>query len=188
MQPNYWVRVYTEKGISEMAGHLARPLIIMGVCGSGKSTVGRALATCLKADFLDADDFHPAENIRKMQAGVPLTEDDRVPWLRRLASVLASYEHRQEGVVLACSALTNGARTILTEQAPAAIFIFLEGSEELLRERLNGRRDHFMPASLLDSQLATLEPPETAVRINIAAPVSDIVGEVHRELKKLGCI
>jgi gluconokinase len=131
-------------------------VVVMGVSGSGKSTVGRLLADRLGAAFVDADDLHPEANVAKMTAGIPLTDEDRRPWLRRVAEAA----NAEDGpVVIACSALRRAYRDLLTSEADAPLaFVHLNGSPELLAGRLAARTGHFMPPALLDSQLRTLEP------------------------------
>jgi carbohydrate kinase (thermoresistant glucokinase family) len=126
------------------------------VSGSGKSTVGAELAAALGLEFLDADDLHPASNVSKMASGTALSDDDRWPWLAAVGVALDAAS--ATGLVVACSALKRSYRAAILAVAPATQFVLLEGSRELLAERLGGRRDHFMPSTLLDSQLATLEP------------------------------
>ncbi len=143
-------------------------IVVMGVSGSGKTTVGQRLAQRLGLSFEDADDLHPAANVAKMAAGHPLTDDDRAPWLARVGAELASAEH---GLVMACSALKRAYRRAILDAAPAARFVDLEGSRALLESRMTHRRGHFMPTSLLDSQLAALEPlaadePGATVRLD----------------------
>jgi gluconokinase len=140
-------------------------LVVMGVSGSGKTSVGIALAAALGVPFRDADDLHPAANVAKMAAGIALTDDDRMPWLALVGAELAA---ASEGLVIACSALKRGYREAILAAAPSARFVFLDGSRGLLESRMQHRHGHFMPASLLDSQLATLEPlaaDEPGVRI-----------------------
>ena len=152
----------------------------MGVSGSGKTTVGSALAARLGLRFVDADDLHPAANVEKMAAGIPLTDEDRWPWLDAVGAVLADGP-----VVVACSALRRVYRDRLRAAAPALRLVYLHGSRELLAERM-GHRDHFMPVALLDSQLATLEvpgPDEDAIALDIAAPVDAIVAGAVEGLK-----
>ncbi|WP_392544941.1 gluconokinase [Oryzobacter telluris] len=153
------------------------PLVVMmGVSGSGKTTVGAALAQRLRVPFADADDFHPPENIAKMSAGVPLTDDDREPWLRTIAAWL--HEHRAVGGVVSCSALKRSYRDLLRGQATQTVFIHLHGDRDVLAERVAGRPGHFMPAALIDSQFATLEPLEADERgqaLDVASPVDDLV-------------
>jgi gluconokinase len=160
-----------------------RPLIVvMGVSGSGKSTIGARLARRLGLRFLDADDLHPITNVDKMTAGVPLTDDDRWPWLARVGEAMA--EASGTGVVVACSALKRSYRDAIRAAAPEAVFVHLDGSRDLLAARLGEREDHFMPAALLDSQLDALEPlgeGERGIRIGIDHSAENIVGTLERE-------
>jgi gluconokinase len=135
--------------------------VVMGITGSGKSTVGALLARTLGLDFVEGDDYHPAENIRRMAAGIPLTDADRADWLRALAARLREAGNSSTGLVMTCSALKRSYRDLLRAAAPDIQFVYLSGSRPLIAERVVGRRGHFMPASLLDSQLATLEEPES---------------------------
>lgn len=134
-------------------------VVVMGVSGSGKSTVGSMLARRLGVDFVDADGLHPAANIAKMSTGRPLTDEDRGPWLDAVAAELAA---APAGAVVACSALRRRYRDRLRRGAGGVRFVHLTGSRELLAARMGARLDHFMPASLLDTQLATLEPLDPA--------------------------
>jgi gluconokinase len=145
----------------------------MGVSGSGKTTVGAALAATLGLRFVDADDLHPTANVGKMQAGIPLTDDDRWPWLDAVGAVLADGD-----VVVACSALRRIYRDRLRTAAPDLALVYLHGSRDLLAERMGHRPGHFMPASLLESQLDTLEPPkddEHPVSLDVVHPVDALV-------------
>jgi len=148
----------------------------MGVAGTGKTTVGRKLAETLGGTFLDADDFHPPENVAKMRAGIPLDDADRAPWLDALAEALQS--HGKQPVVLACSALKEIYRERLLAAAPDLILVFLDGDPALIRQRMEERVDHFMPPTLLDSQLQNLEAPENALRLDIAEPVEVLVARI----------
>lgn len=148
----------------------------MGVTGSGKTTVGVGLARRLRVPFGDADDFHSAANIAKMSAGIPLDDDDRLPWLRSIGAWLA--EHRAGGAVVSCSALKRSYRDVLRESAPTARFVHLHGDRETVRRRVAARPGHFMPESLVDSQFAALEPlaaDEHGVVLDLAAPVDELV-------------
>lgn len=172
-----------------------RHLVVMGVSGSGKSTVGAILARRIGVRFVDADDLHPAANVRKMRAGHPLTEADRAPWLRAVAACLAEAEGP---IVLACSALRRAHRDVIRAAAgqgqgagwgagleAGVVFVHLDGPPALLRARLTARRGHFAPAGLLDSQLATLErpaPDEGVIRAGIGAPPDRIADDVLRAL------
>lgn len=154
----------------------------MGVSGSGKSTVGELLAERLQRPFIDGDTLHPAENIRKMGEGTPLTGDDRWPWLEEIGKRLAD----DPRTIIACSALRRDYRDRIRHHAKGPVtFIHLTGSYETLRERMDHRDGHFMPPALLDSQLATLEPPradERAVEVTIEQPVPAIVDAVINQL------
>jgi gluconokinase len=151
-------------------------LIVMGVSGCGKTTLGRALAVRLGLPFIDGDDHHPAENRIKMERGEPLTDRDRTPWLDILCRLLAGHatETGGTGCVLACSALKQRYRDTLTGER-ATLFIYLKGDRETLRSRLVKREGHFMPADLLDSQLETLEEPADAVVLPVDLPLDDKV-------------
>lgn len=135
-------------------------LVVMGVSGSGKTTVAHALATHLGWSFAEGDDFHPTQNVAKMHAGQPLTDDDRRPWLGRLAEWIGEQEAAGRDAVLTCSALKRAYRERLERGHPSVRFVHVTASRETIRRRLEERRGHYMPASLLDSQLATLEPLE----------------------------
>ena len=132
---------------------------MMGVSGSGKSTIGASFARALGIDFVEGDEYHPAENVNRMAAGIPLTDDDRAPWLRALARRIHEAKDAGTGLVMSCSALKRSYRDILRADVAELRFVFLEGQRALIAERFAGRRGHFMPPSLLDSQFATLEEP-----------------------------
>jgi gluconokinase len=152
-------------------------IVIMGVAGSGKTSIGELLAGRLGYPFRDADEFHPAANVAKMSSGVPLGDDDRWPWLDAIGAAIHDAGH--EGIVVACSALKRIYRARIEDAAGRPVdFVFLDGSLATLRRRIGGRRGHFMPSSLLDSQLATLERPasdERVVTISIEQPVTAVV-------------
>ena len=144
-------------------------IVVMGVSGSGKSTVGRLLAERIDCRFLDADDYHPPANVAKMAAGSALEDSDRWPWLARLNAELRAAEARDASAVLACSALKRAYRERLAAGLARCQWAFLDGSAELIRGRLRQRRGHYMPASLLESQFAALERPAHAIVVDIAA-------------------
>ena len=131
----------------------------MGVAGSGKTVIGAALARALHIDFLEGDEYHSAKNVERMSSGIPLTDGDRAQWLRSLAVRLRDAKDAGTGLVMTCSALKRSYRDVLRAEAGELRFVFLRGPRALLAERIAGRRGHFMPPSLLDSQLATLEEP-----------------------------
>lgn len=158
-----------------------RPLVVMGVSGSGKSTVGAAIAQRLRVPFADADDLHPSANIAKMSRGESLNDEDRFPWLALVGEWLAVYE---DGCVMSCSALKRKYRDQIRHYAPGVQFLFLEGSREVIAARQASRPGHFMPASLLSSQFATLEPlapDEDGIVLDVDQSVDQIVqGYVDR--------
>jgi gluconokinase len=148
-------------------------LVVMGVSGCGKTTLGQALAAKLAIRFFDADDFHPQENVEKMRAATPLTDDDRAPWLQILNSELKTRTDGGESLVLACSALKQSYRDAISKGVPTVNWVFLDGPYELIAERIRARSaatGHYMPADLLRSQFEALEPPSSAVSIAIGLP------------------
>ena len=162
-------------------------VVVMGVSGSGKTTVGAALARRLRLDYADADAFHDKASVAKMAAGHPLDDDDRAPWLQAIGQWLA--EHGETGGVASCSALRRRYRDILRTAAPRVEFLHLDGDPALVSRRVAGRLDHFMPASLVCSQLETLERLETdenGSRLDLSATVDDIVASFTRTLTKAG--
>lgn len=155
--------------------------VVMGVAGAGKTEIGAAFARALGVAFVEGDAHHSAANVVRMAAGVPLTDDDRQGWLSEIASVLRGAQQTSTGVVVSCSALKRRYRDMLRREASAVRFIYLSGTPATLRARLAQRRGHFMPPSLLDSQLATLEPPtedEGAWECNIDDSPTTIVQEL----------
>lgn len=161
--------------------------VVMGVTGSGKSTVGAAFAHALGVEFVEGDDFHPSANVRRMASGIPLTDDDRAGWLAALASRIRDANDAGKGLVLTCSALKRSYRNVLRSAAPDLQFVFLKASRELLANRLSVRTGHFMPASLLDSQLSTLEEPafdEHAWVCDMDASPEKIVADLNARVSK----
>lgn len=158
-------------------------IVLMGVSGSGKTTVGRRLAQDLGWTFLDADDYHPAENVAKMRRGVPLTDADRRPWLDALRRLIDEACERGENLVLACSALKHAYQDYLEKDAPWCVqYVHLRGPEELIRQRLAERSGHFMDPNLLHSQLEALEPPRGAVAVDVTPPPDVIAEEIRGKL------
>ncbi|MEX2671795.1 MAG: gluconokinase [Phycisphaeraceae bacterium] len=157
-------------------------LIVMGVSGSGKSTVGRQLAERLGWRFLDADAYHSPANIEKMSRGEPLTEADRQDWLKALREEIEQQLAQDASAVLACSALTKAARHTLRVDRERVKFIYLKGSADLIRRRMAGRQ-HFMPPALLTSQFATLEPPTDAITVSIDQPIAAVIDAIVQQLR-----
>jgi gluconokinase len=153
-------------------------VLVMGVSGSGKTTIGERLAATLGARFLDADDFHPPENVAKMAAGTPLTDEDRAPWLARLNEALRG----ETNAVLACSALKENYRKTLREGLRDFRIVHLKGSYDFIHARLAARQHRYMPASLLQSQFAALEAPGDAIEVNVADDVEACVAKIAKAL------
>ncbi len=158
-------------------------VVIMGVSGSGKSTIGRHLATRLGWPFGDGDDFHPTANVVKMRLGQPLTDEDRRPWLDRIAQFMRETEAAGGNAVIACSALKELHRNWLLKGESWVRFFHLAGPMELIAARMKSRTDHFMPVSLLESQFATLELPNDVTRLDIARTPDELVAEIVEVLK-----
>jgi gluconokinase len=155
--------------------------VVMGVSGSGKSTIGAAFARALGVEFVEGDEYHPVENVERMSRGIPLTDDDRAGWLRALAARLREATDSGTGLVMTCSALKRRYRDVLRAGADDLQLIYLRGSRALIAERLAGRRGHFMPPSLLDSQFAALEEPapdESAWVCDVSEPPHAIVADL----------
>jgi gluconokinase len=160
-------------------------LVVMGVSGSGKSTIGEKLAQRLGWSFEDADKFHPPSNVAKMSAGQPLTDEDRWPWLQAIANEIDRVCEAGEHAVIACSALKRAYRDILVHGRKDVRIIYLQGTQDLIASRLALRKGHFMPPGLLASQFGTLEPPdasENPVTVSIDAPIETIVDDIVRQL------
>ncbi|MCH1882373.1 gluconokinase [Agrococcus sp. ARC_14] len=160
-------------------------MIIMGVQGSGKSTIGSALAERLNIDFIDGDDLHPKANKDKMASGTPLTDEDRVPWLKIIGQTIADGSAKGRVTIVACSALKRWYRELLRSSDASLVFVHLVGDKDLLADRLAHRDHEYMPSTLLDSQIDTLEPLaewERGIAISIEQPPAAIVDEVTRIL------
>ena len=171
-----------------MVAAAAPRVVVMGVSGSGKSTLGRALAQRLGAEFLEGDDLHPPRNVERMAAGVALTDDDRRDWLLAIAQRIDDARAARRGLAVSCSALKRGYRELLRSACPDLAFVHLHAERALLEERLRARSDHFMPASLLASQLQTLEPPardERAITLDAALPLAQLADSAAAWLAKL---
>ena len=168
-------------------------LLIMGVSGSGKSTIGALLAGRLRWPYAEADDFHPAENLRKMRAGEPLTDEDRLPWLHAIGAWIDEQIAAGQPAVVSCSALKRSYRDVL--RGPAGRhrsqlqLIYLEGDRELIAHRMAARHGHFFPEKLLDSQFRDLEPPgpdEHPIVVQVGTPPQEIIDEVLSDLGRAG--
>lgn len=156
-------------------------ILLMGVTGSGKTTIGKALAESLKWRFVDADDFHSPANVAKMRAGIPLDDADRAPWLASLHDAIAGWLQASTNVVLACSALKQAYRAQLLVN-PEVRLVYLHGSRELISRRLSERHGHYMNPDLLDSQFATLEEPHDALVVEVDGPVAQTVDDIRKAL------
>jgi gluconokinase len=173
--------------MDDTAGH-NRPLVavVMGVSGSGKSTIAARLAAELGWEYQEGDALHPPANVEKMKGGTPLTDADRLPWLRRIAERIDDWRAHGRSGVVTCSALKRSYRDVIAGERPDVVVVYLEGSPELIKQRLAQRRGHFMPPALLDSQFAVLEEPtadEKAIVANIAGTPEVIVSEIVAQLR-----
>ncbi len=156
-------------------------VVIMGVVGAGKTTAGRLLAEQLGWKFADADDYHSPANIEKIRRGIPLNDEDRLPWLQQLRAQIAHWISQKQNAVLACSALKRSYREEL-KAGPEVRFVYLQGSAELIAQRLHARHDHFADDHILASQFADLEAPESGLRVSIAQAPDRIVAEIRQKL------
>jgi len=154
-------------------------ILLMGVTGSGKTTVGQALAESLQWQFADADDFHPASNVAKMRAGIPLDDADRAPWLAALRTQIDKWLHAGTNAVLACSALKQAYRDELVV-SPGVRIVYLRARSDLIEERLKERHGHYMDPNLLPSQFSTLEEPMDALVVDVDASVPDILRQIRK--------
>ncbi|MFL5282050.1 MAG: gluconokinase [Rhodopila sp.] len=164
-------------------------IVVMGVSGSGKSTLAAGLAQREGWPLLEGDTFHPAANIAKMQAGIPLTDEDRWPWLRAIAVKMDELQATGQSAIVACSVLKRSYRDILIGKRPDTVLVYLRAPKDLIARRMAGRKGHFMPPALLDSQLATLEEPgpdEAPIIIDTSASPDGALAEAVRQLKARG--
>lgn len=157
-------------------------VIVMGVSGSGKTTVGEKLAAKLGWRYFDADDFHPPANVEKMRSGTPLHDEDRWPWLQALNDLLKQHAARGENVVLGCSALKHIYREGMSDHVPDVKWVYLKGDFDLIQSRLQARQHRYMPMSLLESQFATLEEPKDAIVVDIHPDPDEICENIVRAL------
>lgn len=157
-------------------------IVVMGVSGSGKSTVGKSLAETLGWPFYDADAFHPEANVEKMSRGIPLTDADRLPWLERLHQLIGESLAKQQSAVLAASSLKESYRKLMQGQHEHVQFVYLKGSYDFILQRMQARQHHFMKPEMLKSQFATLEEPQSALTVSIEADVPAIVQEIIERL------
>jgi gluconokinase len=160
--------------------------IVMGVSGSGKTTVSALLAAAFGCQFQEGDDLHPAENVEKMHGGTPLTDADRMPWLHKIAEEIDGWRARGESGVLTCSALKRSYRDIIIGGRPDVTLVYLKGSYDLIRRRMAARHEHFMPVALLDSQFATLQEPtpdEHPITVDVGGRPTEIAAEIVHQLE-----
>lgn len=172
-----------------LAHTITKPVIavVMGVSGSGKTTVSVLLAAALGCQFQEGDDLHPVENVEKMHGGTPLTDADRLPWLRKIAEEIDGWRARGESGVLTCSALKRSSRDIIVGDRPGVTLVYLKGSHDLICRRMAVRHEHFMPEALLDSQFATLQEPtpdERPITVDVGGRPSEIVAEIVHQLEE----
>ena len=171
-----------------LAHAIAKPVIVvvMGVSGSGKTTVAALLAAALGCQFQEGDDLHPRENVEKMHGGTPLTDADRMGWLHKIAEEIDGWRARGESGVLTCSALKRSYRDIIIGSRPGVTLVYLKGSYDLIRRRMVARHEHFMPVALLDSQFATLQEPtpvEHPIAVDVSGRPADIAVEIVHQLE-----
>ena len=164
-------------------------VVVMGVSGSGKTTVGKLLAERLGWQYQEGDALHPPENVAKMSAGTPLTDADRIPWLHRIAARIDDWRSHGESGMVTCSALKRAYRDIIIGDRPDVGLVHLKGSRELIGQRMAARKGHFMPTALLDNQFATLQEPapdERAIVVDVGGTPAEIVDEIVRRLAARG--
>jgi carbohydrate kinase (thermoresistant glucokinase family) len=172
-----------------LAHTITEPVIavVMGVSGSGKTTVSALLSAALGCQFQEGDDLHPADNVEKMHGGTPLTDEDRMPWLHKIAEEIDSWRARGESGVLTCSALKRSYRDIIIGGRPDVTLVYLRGSYDLIRRRMAARHEHFMPVALLDSQFAALQEPtpdEHPIIVDVGSRPAEVATEIVRQLEE----
>ncbi|CDF35257.1 unnamed protein product [Chondrus crispus] len=167
-------------------GYVPKRIVLMGVSGSGKSSIGRAFAPLVQACYFDGDSFHPQSNIDKMTEGAALKDEDRWPWLKKVGETLASGDRR---VIVSCSALKRIYRDCIRDVAGSGVvFVYLSGNRELLASRMSSRSGHFMPEFLLDSQYADLQPPEkdeTSITVDVILPIEIVIRNIYEKLQSM---
>jgi carbohydrate kinase (thermoresistant glucokinase family) len=190
------VSTHGKNPMSNRSAHAPRPsstpsrpviVVLMGVSGSGKSTVAALLAAALGCRFQEGDNLHPRENVEKMRSGTPLSDADRLPWLRKIAEEIDSWRARGECGVLTCSALKRSYRDIIIADRHDVVLVYLKGSRDLIHQRMAARHEHFMPIALLDSQFATLEEPtpdEHPIIVDVGGKPAEIAHEIVRQLEE----
>ena len=156
-------------------------IVVMGVSGCGKTTISQKLSEKIEVPYFDADNFHPQSNIDKMSNGHALNDEDRQPWLEALAKHIKGWAE-EEGAILACSALKERYRTLLSSQYPSIIWVYLSGSKALIKDRIDKRQDHFMSSNLLDAQFRDLEVPQKAIEIDISESPETIINTIVSKL------
>lgn len=161
-------------------------VVVMGVSGSGKTTISALLAGKLGCQFQEGDDLHPKANVEKMRSGMPLTDADRMPWLHKIAEEIDGWRARGESGVLTCSALKRAYRDVIIGSRSDVILVYLKGSHDLIKQRMAARHEHFMPVALLDSQFATLEEPtpdEHPIVVDVGGRPASVADEIVRQIK-----
>ena len=176
-------------GSPTLAHAMTEPVVavVMGVSGSGKTAVSALLAAALGCQFQEGDDLHPAENVKKMMSGIPLTDADRLPWLQKIAEEVDAWRARHESGVLTCSALKRSYRDIIIDGRSDVTLVYLRGSYDLIHRRMAARHGHFMPVALLDSQFATLQEPtpdEHPIIVDVVSRPAEIVSEIVHQLQE----
>ena len=158
-------------------------IVVMGVSGSGKTTIGKMLAEAIRCSFLEGDSLHSKENIEKMSHGIPLTDSDRAQWLTAIRTHILKFFKRGKNLVVGCSALEQQYREVLADGVPIT-WVYLKGSEDLIRSRMKHRPKHFMKANMLASQFKALEEPDDAIVLDISLPSSAIVAQIVAQLRR----